>query len=148
MATDLDTRYRTMLILWLALLMSVVMLFVMTIVVAPASLGSDRDAPTSVVLFALAAVGTFLVVLSFAVKRKFLQRSVEKQDVSLVQQALVVACAMCEVSALFGVVERFLIGSGDHYVLFLVSVVGLALHVPKRDHLLAASWNEETRRQL
>lgn len=149
MATDLDTRYRTMLILWLALLMSVVMLFVMTIVVAPAaSFGSDRDAPTSVVLFALAAVGTFLVVLSFAVKRKILQRSVEKQDVSLVQQALIVACAMCEVSALFGVVERFLIGSGDHYVLFLVSVVGLALHFPKRDHLLAASWNEETRRQL
>ena len=36
MATDLDTRYRTMLILWFALLMSVVMFFVMTIVAAPA----------------------------------------------------------------------------------------------------------------
>src|SRR5687767_15537482 len=128
MAIDLNTRYRSMLILWFALLVSVVMFFVLTVVAAPAPFDRERDPPTSVVLFALAAVGTFLVVLSFAVKRKFLQRSVEKQDVSLVQQALVVACAMCEVSALFGVVERFLIGSGDHYVLFLVSVVGLALH--------------------
>ena len=148
MATDLDARYRTMLILWFSLLMSVVMIFVMTIVAAPAPFNPDRYAPTSVVLFALAAVGTFLVVLSFAVKRKFLQRSVEKQDVMLVQQALIVACAMCEVSALFGVLERFAVGSGDHYVLFLVSAIGTALHFPKRNQLLAASWNEETRRQL
>lgn len=146
MAVDLDTRYRTMLILWFSLLMSVVMLFVMTMVVAPPT-DPDRGVPTSFVLFAMAGVGTFLVVLSFAVKRKLLQRSVEKQDVMLVQQALVVGCAMCEVSALLGVVERFVIGSGDHYVLFLVSAIGLALHFPKRDHLLAASWNDETRRQ-
>jgi len=148
MAADLDTRYRTMLILWFSLLMSVVMFFVMTIVIGPVPFNEERDAPSSVVLFALAAVGTFLVVLSFAVKRKMLQRSIEKQGVMLVQQALVLACAMCEVSALFGVVERFMIGSGDHYLLFLVSAVGLALHFPKRNHLLAASWNEETRRQL
>ncbi len=148
MAIDLDTRYRTMLILWLALLMSVVMFFVMTMVVAPVPSDSDRDVPTSFVLFAMAGVGTFLVVLSFAVKRKLLQRSVEKQDVTLVQQALIVGCAMCEVSALLGVVERFSIGSGDHYVLFLVSAIGMALHFPKRDDLLAASWNEETRRQV
>lgn len=148
MAIDLDTRYRTMLILWLALLMSVVMFFVMTIVAAPEPLDQDRAAPSSVVLFALTGVGTFLVVISFLVKRKMLQRSVEKQEPMLVQQALVVACAMCEVSALFGVFERFGIASGDHYVLFLVSAIGIALHFPKRDQLLAASWNEETRRQI
>jgi|SRR5688500_4684156 len=148
MAIDLDTRYRSMLILWFALLMSVVMFFVLTIVAAPAPFDRERNAPTSVVLFALAAVGTFLVVLSFAAKRKMLQRSVEKQEPMLVQQALVVACAMCEVSALFGVLERFAIGSGDHYVLFLVSAIGIALHFPKRNQLIEASWNEETRRQL
>ena len=148
MATDLDTRYRTMLILWFAFLMSVAMLLGMTIAAAPAALVLDREAPTSIVLFALAGVGTFLVVLSFAVRRKMLQRSVEKQEPMLVQQALVVAFAMCEVSAVFGVLERFAIGSGDHYVLFLVSAIGIALHFPRRDHLLAASWNEETRRQL
>ena len=148
MAIDLDTRYRSMLILWFALLMSVVMFFLMTIVAAPAPFDRDGDAPTSFVLFALAGVGTLLVVLSFAVKRKMLQRSVERQEPMMVQQALVVACAMCEVSAVLGMFERFSLGSGDHYVLFLVSAVGIALHFPKRDQLLAASWNEENRRQL
>ena len=148
MAIDLDTRYRTMLILWFALLLSIVMLFVMTIVAAPAPVDRDREASTSVKLFVLAGIGTFLVVLSFVIKRKMLQRSVEKQEPMLVQQAIVLACAMCEVSALLGVFESFAIGSGDHYVLFLVSAIGIALHFPKRDQLLAASWNEETRRQL
>lgn len=148
MAIDLDTRYRTMLILWFALLMSVVMFFVMTIVAAPEPLDQVSAVPRSVVLFALTGVGTFLVALSFLVKRKMLQHSVEKQEPMMVQQALVVACAMCEVSALFGVFERFAIASGDHYVLFLVSAIGIALHFPKRDQLLAASWNEETRRQI
>ena len=148
MAVDLETRYRNMLILWFALLMSVVMFFVFTIVAAPAPFDRDRDAPTGVIVFALAGVGSFLVVLSFAVKRKMLQRSVEKQEPMLVQQAVVVACAMCEVGALLGTFEKFAIGSGDHYLLFLVSAIGIALHFPRRDHLLAASWNEETRRQL
>ena len=148
MAVDLDIRYRTMLILWFALLMSVVIFFVMTIVAGPEPSDRDRAATTSVILFMLVGVGTFLVVLSFAVKRKVLRRSVEKQEPMLVQQALVVTCAMCEVSAMFGMLERFSIGSGDHYVLFLVSAIGIVLHFPKRDQLLAASWNEETRRQL
>ena len=148
MALDLDVRYRTILTLWLVLLMSVVMFFAMTMVAAPAPSHPERDEPTSFVLFAMAGLGTFLVVLSLSVKRKLLQRSVEKQDVRLVQQALVIGCAMCEVSALLGVMERFLIGSGDHYVLFIVSAVGMLLQFPRRDHLLAASWNDETRRSL
>ena len=148
MAIDLDTRYRTMLILWFALLMGIVVFFVMTILAGPAPFDRTGDPPTSLILFVLAGIGTFLVVLSFAVKRKMLQRSVEKQEPMLVQQAMVLACAMCEVSALLGMFERYAIGSGDHYVLFLISAIGIALHFPKRDQLLAASWNEETRRQL
>ena len=56
----------------------------------------------------LTALGTFLVIVSFAVKAKLFERSVERQDVSLVQKGLVIACAMCEVSALLGLLEHFL----------------------------------------
>ena len=148
MATNLDEKYRTLLILWFGMAISVVTLFLITLFVAPERTSADRDAPTGVVLFVMAAIGSFMVVVSFAVKRKILQRSVEMQDVTLVQQALVLGCAMCEVPALIGLVERFVIASGDHYLLFLASAIGLAIHFPRRDHLLAASWNDETRRQL
>ena len=46
-----------------------------------------------------------MVVISFAVKRRFLAQSVERQELALVQTGLIVALAMCEASALFGLVD-------------------------------------------
>jgi hypothetical protein len=86
------------------------------------------------------AVGAFLVSISFAVKNKLLERSVEKQDIVLVQQALVIACAICEANALLGLMEGFLVGSREYYVLFLMSAGGMAFHFPRRIQLEAASY--------
>lgn len=144
MPNQLDQRYRTMLILWVAMLGSIASLFAMTMIVAPEHPGHAPGTPAGIVLFVLAAVGALLMVLSFAVKSKILERSVEKQDVMLVQQALVVAWAMCEASALLGVVERFVIASGHHYLLFLIAAVGVALHIPRREQLISATWKDQS----
>lgn len=136
---NLDKRYQTLVVLWFALLMNVVILFLVTLFAAP----QDQDGPVnSVVNFVLAGVGTLLVVLSFVVKRKLLERSIDKQDVSLVQKALVIASAMCEVTALIGLLERFIIGSGDYFVLFVVAAIGTALHFPRREQLQAATYKD------
>jgi hypothetical protein len=79
---------------------------------------------------------------SFAVKQKLLKRSVEKQDIGLVQKALVIACAMCEVSALLGFVERLVIGNREYYWLFLFAAGGIALHFPRRSQLESASYKQ------
>jgi hypothetical protein len=144
MQNDLDKRYQTLLILWVSIAMSIGLLFLVTLFAAPESAGEPPNSPNPVLLFTLAAIGTFSVVLSFAVKRKILQASVEKQDVTLVQKALVVACAMCEVAALLGIAGRFVAGTRDYLVLFLVAAVGIALHFPKRDQLIAASWKDQS----
>jgi uncharacterized membrane protein len=143
MQNDLDKRYKTMLTLWFGIAMSIGSLFGLTLFAAPEPPSEPASRSSTVVLFAFAAVGTLVVVLSFAVKRKLLQRSVEQQDVMLVQPAMVVACAMCEVSALLGVMERFVIGSREHFLLFLIAAVGIALHFPRRDQLLAATWKDQ-----
>jgi len=104
MELDLNKRYQTMIILWFALLMSVVMYFVMSQLAPPAT-----APPNSILTFTLTAIGTFLVVVSFVIKQKLLRRSVDEQDISLVQKALVIACAFCEAAAVLGLVERFAI---------------------------------------
>jgi hypothetical protein len=140
---DFNKRYQTMLTLWFALLMSVVMYFFVT-VFAGAKIQSPAANPSSAILtIVLTAVGTFLVILSFAVKQKLLSRSVDNQDPGLVQKALVVACAMCEVAALLGLVERFVVGNKDYYLLFIVAAAGILLHFPKRSQLEAASFNQQ-----
>ena len=100
----------------------------------PGNVSSDR------LIVLLTAVGASLVIVSFVVKRKILERSVERQDVGLVLTGSVIAWAICEGSALLGLLERFLIGNGEYYLLFLLAAAGTAFHFPQREHLLAASY--------
>lgn len=136
MEIDIEGRLRTMRILWFALLMSIGSFFLFSRL-APAA-ESERSNEPSLLIAALLIVGISVVVMSFVVKRKFMQRSVEKQDLTLVQQALIVACAMCEACALVGLVEHFLIGNREYYLLFIVAAFGTALHFPRREQLLVA----------
>lgn len=140
MEGNLDKRYQTLVVLWFALLMSIGMYFLFSVLVAPRVSNEPRNPTRSLLIVALTALGTFLVIASFAVKRKLLERSVERQDVSLVQKGLVIACAMCEVSALLGLLEHFIIGNREYYLLFLIAAAGTAAHFPRRSQLEAASY--------
>jgi NADH:ubiquinone oxidoreductase subunit 2 (subunit N) len=140
MESNLDKRYQTLLILWFALFMSVGMYFLFAVFLLPEVSIEPGNPPSRLLSIGLAALGAFLVVASFAVKRKLLERSVEQQDVRLVQKGLVIACAMCEVSALLGMVERLVIGNREYYLLFLIAAAGIAFHFPRRSQLEAASY--------
>ncbi len=140
MESNLDKRYQTLVTLWFALLMSIGMYFLFSVFVAPGRSNEVGNPPSSLLIIALTALGTLLVTVSFPVKRKFLERSVEKQDISLVQKGLVIACAICEVSALLGLLERFVIGNREYYLLFLIAAAGTAFHFPRRSQLEAASY--------
>ena len=135
---DLDKRYQTIVVLWAAFLMNVGVFFVVSLFVVRQDVAPPPF--NSLISFVFAAVGTFSVVLSFVVKSKMLQRSVDQQNPALVQPALVIACAMCEVCALLGLVEAMAIGGRDHYVLFFIAIVGIVFHFPRRSQLQAASY--------
>ena len=141
METDLNKRYQTMIVLWFALLMSVATYFLVSVFVPP-RITSDSNPSGSLVMFGLTALGTFLVVISFAVKNKLLKRSVEQQEIGLVQQAMIIACALCEAAALLGLVEYFIVGSREHYLLLAIGAGGIALHFPRRSQLEAASYQK------
>lgn len=142
MENDLNKRYQTLVILWFALLMSIGFYLLVSIFVAPESGNASRNPPSSLLVVGITALGTFMVVGSFAVKRKLLKRSVETQDVSLVQKSLVVACAMCEVSALIALLEHFVIGNRESYFLFVVAAIGTVFHFPRRIQSESASYKD------
>jgi len=140
MASDLDKQYQTLIVLWFALLMNIGVFFVVSVFIAPATANESGEHPSSLLIITLTALGTFLVIGSFAMKQKLLRRSVETQNTALVQKALVVACAMCEFSALLGLLERFIVRNRAYYLLFLLAAVGTALHFPRRSQLESASY--------
>jgi hypothetical protein len=143
MEVDINKRYQTMLTLWAALLLSLGSYFVFSLIAAP-SMGNAPSTPgNSLLTTALTGLGTILALLSFPVKRRMLERSVETQDVALVQKGMIVACALCEVAAVLGLIERLVIGSRNYYLLFVIATIGILLHFPRRDQLLAASYKKK-----
>ena len=144
METNLDKRYQTLVVLWFALFMSIGGYFLFSVFFGPEVTSESLNPPSRLLSVGLAALAVVLVGASFAVKRKFLEQAVEKQDLLLVQKGMVIACAMCEVSALLGVLERFVIGNREYFLLFLVAAAGIAFHFPRRSQLEAANYKNPT----
>jgi hypothetical protein len=138
--SSIDARYRTMLILWFAMFMSIGIYLAIALLFSPAESDAADSASAMPFTIAITAVSAVLVLLSLIVKRKVLQRSVELQQVALVQQALIIACVMCEAGAILGMVHRFMFATNYYYLLFLISAIGFVLHFPRREQLLSASY--------
>lgn len=139
MDTSINKRFQSLLIMWFALLMSVLLYFLLTHFAAPKVDYDPGNSTTRVLVVALTLAAILLVAASFFIRRTLLARSVDQQQINLVSQANVVAYAMCEVSALLGLIECFVIGYPNYYFLMLLAAIGIAAQFPKREHLTAAS---------
>lgn len=134
-AGDLDARYRTMLVLWSALLASVGLYFFLTLVIERPASGDNPG-----LFWVLLAASIFPLLTSFVLKRKLLALSVTEQRPFLVQIAMILAVALCEAVALFGLLVFFTTATPYYYIFFIISALGILLHLPRRDQLLAASY--------
>ena len=130
---DLDARYRTLLILWFAICMSVLM-FMVVIYLSPVVVAENRT-----LTLALNSLGLLPVALSFLLKQRALAKSVATQRLDLVQSAYVLSFALCESSALLGLVDHFTTGSRYSYFAFVIAGIGLLLHFPQKQNLVNAS---------
>jgi hypothetical protein len=134
--TNIDLRYRSMMIIWFGIFMSFVGFFVLTRL-SPVEPTENRS-----LALALSSLGLAPVALSFLLKQKLLDKAVQNKNVIAVQQAYVLAYALCEAAALLGVLCHFLTGSTYYYAGFIIAGLGMLLHFPKKQHLLAASGLE------
>ena len=135
---NLEALYRSMVIIWIAQIMSVVMFFVVTqLVEVPAERPENK-----ILSFVFAAVGTFCAIISFVVRARLLRKSVEQQNPALVQTANIAGRALCEVPAILGVIERFVLPGQEYLLLLLISALAMVLQFPRRADLLAASYKD------
>ena len=131
-----ELRIRTMRTLWLALLGSLGLYYVMTVFVKR----SEDIEPNSTLSFILIGVGLSTVLVSIPIKNSLLTRAIQQQQVQLVQQAYIVAWALSEVAGLLGVLDFFVTGNRYYFILILIGVCGELLHFPRREHIINA-WS-------
>jgi hypothetical protein len=135
---NIDGRYRTLIILWAAIFMSVLS-FLLFINI---NVSGVKSGPNPKLSFILNAVGILPVAASFLVKISILQKAVEGRRPDLVHSAYVVAFALCEAAALLALMSYYLTGSKDYYWGLGLGLIGIFLHFPQKKYLLAASDKE------
>lgn len=132
---SVESQYRTLLIVWVACLSTIVIYFLLSLVLPDHEGGENR---LLTILFS--AGSAFLVVISFAVKKNFLSRSIETQQVRLVKTAFIVSAAFCEAAALLGLLDLLIAHDRYYFVLIALAFLGLLVHFPGRRHFESASY--------
>lgn len=128
-----DASFRLLRILWFAILISIALLLFLCLFVV-----STTFEKKSVAALALTGFSLVPTAASFLFKRSILTNATEKRALAIAQSAYIMAFAMCEASALIGVLNCFTNGSSYYYFSFAIAGVGMLLNFPKRDDLLAA----------
>jgi F0F1-type ATP synthase membrane subunit c/vacuolar-type H+-ATPase subunit K len=130
-----EASFRTLRIIWLAIVATVVAVFVVTRLVRPG------EARLEVLFWILLVLGLVNLGASFILKHKMLKQAAEQQALPLVRSAYILAFALCEAIGLFGFVAHVVTGAKSYYFLFALSGFGILLHKPQREDLSAA-FNE------
>jgi hypothetical protein len=134
---NIEQRMRTVRTLWFALLASIGMYYVFTIVAGR----PENLVPNNTLSLALLIGGAATTLMSFVVKNKLISRAIEQRQVLHVQHGYLVAWVMSEAAALLGLLDFFATNDPYFYVLFIIAALADVLHFPRREHFENASFS-------
>ncbi len=144
--SNVEGQYKTLSIIWFALLMSQFILLAVIFFAKPEVFRLDfskpplGENPIMPLIFALLAISN--LVISFVVRKKYISQAIAEQNTALVQTAMIIGCALCEAVSLFGVVLAFAFSYQYFFLWFALGILGIIFHFPKRDNLIAASYKK------
>lgn len=146
MSQNVEQNYKTLALIWFALLASQIMFLVIIFFAKPEVFRFDFSKPVLgdnaaiILAFAFLAITNF--ALSFIMKKRSYQQAVEKQQISYVQTGLILACAFCEAISLLGMVLAFAFAYQYFFLWFALGILGIILHFPRRADVVAASYKK------
>jgi O-antigen/teichoic acid export membrane protein len=146
MSQNVEQSYKTLVIIWFALLVSQIMFLVVIFFAKPEVYRFDFTKPflggnpPLIIVFAVLAITNF--ALSFVMKKRSYQQAVERQEIAYVQTGLILACAFCEAISLLGMILAFAFSYQYFFAWFALGILGIILHFPRRDDVIAASYKK------
>jgi uncharacterized membrane protein len=131
------SRFRGLVIIWLAQIASLVLLSALAFVLRPSAAQDERVSAATLVALAGAALGA--LAAAFFLRARFASRAVFERRPDLVTTGHVIAFALCEACAVIGLVTRFVTGAPEAIYFFLAALVGFLLLFPRRAQIEAAT---------
>jgi F0F1-type ATP synthase membrane subunit c/vacuolar-type H+-ATPase subunit K len=147
-APDIDTRLRSLRIIWAAILGTIFLYAALGYFESPPILswrvgfaGEDGSAALGLTAGVLYLVGLLAAVgASQLLLRSFLRRAEAEQNPALVQTGFIVAFVFCEAGALIGLVILFMTRSWVAFLLMAISAMMVAILFPRREQVAAAGY--------
>ncbi len=140
---SVEQQYRVLSVIWFILLFSQAMFLVVVFITRPEVFSFDFSKPflgeNPPIIIAFAILAIVNLILSFVVEKRAVAQAIADQRPQYIQTGLIVACALCEADSLLGLVLAFAFSYQYFFVWFALGILGIILHFPKRDHLIAAS---------
>lgn len=133
---QLSARYRTFLILWIAILTSIGIMWVVAVFT------TNSATPNQTLSFALLIAALSAVTISILVKQRLLSQAIQRQQIEKLMSAYIVAFALSESAAIFGLMNHFATGFRYYWLTFVLAGLGMLAHFPKKDHLRAVSQQQ------
>lgn len=141
--TDIDQKYRTLVVLWLILLFSQMLFAVVIYSVRGQLFRPDLSQPflgdTPAIVIGAAILAFTNLAISFVVRKLAIERGIAEQRPSYVQTALLLGCAFCEAVSIIGLVLALGFDYPYFFLWLIAGFAGIFLHFPRRKHLLDAS---------
>lgn len=135
-------EYRTLVVIWAALLMSQVFFAVLVYFIRPQIFQIDvsspmlGEQPLIVLIFAVAAIVVF--ALSFILRNQYIRRAASDRDAGCVQTGLALGCALSEMCSILGLILALVFGYQYFFLWLALGLAGILLHFPRKRNLDAA----------
>jgi len=142
-----DELYRTMFVIWGAILFSQFVLAVFAYTTKPQLLYVDLSKPvlgadpTPIIVMAVIAVS--MLFASFLVRNSLIAAAIKSRDTKKLQSAYIVGMAMAESISMVGIVAAIVFEYQYFAVFFLIAILAIALHRPKMNSVLAATFKDK-----
>lgn len=140
---NIEQQYRILMIIWFVLLFSQTM-FPVVIYFSKAEVFSFDfskpwlgENPAMTIAFAILAIVN--LVISFVIEKRCVEQAIAERKFQYIQTGLIIACALCEAISLLGMVLAFTFAYQYFFLWFALGILGIILHFPKRDNVIAAS---------
>jgi F0F1-type ATP synthase membrane subunit c/vacuolar-type H+-ATPase subunit K len=146
--TSSEQTYRILMIIWCALFMTQFMFFVVVFFAKPELYQFDFTKPILgenaplIMIFAVFAISN--LVFSIFLAKKFIERAIEEQKISLIQTAMIIGCALSESISLIGIFLAFAFSYQYFFAWIVLGIIGMVLHFPQRDNIHKASFRSNS----
>ena len=148
-------QYQTLVVIWVALLLSQVLFLAFVYFTRPDLIGAEPASdnlsvgaasltdflgPKPLITLAFAASALVFFFLSQVLSRQHVRRAIRDRDASCVQTGLVLGCALSEISSVLGLILALAFDYPYFYLWIALGAFGIILNFPRKTSLDAATY--------